>query len=94
MEEGAVFDERVMVPITDEDIMNCFLWRQQFDCSRNAVMAIAQSVFTSKELHGVKCREAIIMLEEKGISVTSEHFPAWNVCEEGTQGTSGDELED
>lgn len=73
LDKGVYFDARIIIPENDTDVLNCFLWRQQYECRRNAVMAIAQSNFSSKELHGVSCRKAEELLLEKGCPV--ESFP-------------------
>lgn len=47
----AMFDSRVFtIPHVDE-VINYFIWRQ-FDCMRNSVSSVAQSMFSSNELHG------------------------------------------
>ena len=75
MDEGAIFDARVIIPESDDDVLNAFLWRQQFDCSRNAVMGIAQAHFTHRQLHGKNCKEALSMLVEKGVEIYDGEIP-------------------
>lgn len=73
--EGAIFDARVIIPENDTDLLNCFLWRHCFDCSRNAIFAVAYSVFSAKELHKINCKMALDMLKQKGILVDGDNFP-------------------
>lgn len=57
---AATFDARVFVlPI--EEVCNYFIWRQK-DCMRNSVSALAQSVFSHKELQGKSRKEMMEML--------------------------------
>lgn len=80
LEQGAIFDARIIIPDNEHDVVNCFLWRHIFECSRNAIMAIAQHHFSAKELHGIKCQEALEMLSAKGIHLRD--FPDY--CVYGT----------
>ena len=73
LQEGAFFDARLMIPKDHNEALDCILWRQQFDCYRNAVMAIAQHHFTHKQMYKVNVKKAIEMLLEKGIHV--EDYP-------------------
>jgi len=45
------FDARVFTVPFAEEVVNCFLWRQQ-DCTRNSVSMLAQQLYSHKELHG------------------------------------------
>lgn len=45
----AVFDARVFV-MPESDVCNYFVWRQQ-DAVRNSIQALAQSLYSHKELH-------------------------------------------
>ena len=45
------FDARVFTIPFAEEVVNCFLWRQQ-DCTRNSVSMLAQNLYPHKELHG------------------------------------------
>ncbi len=81
-DEGAVFDARIIIPENEEDLLNCFLWRKQFQCARNAIMRIAQSRFTLSQLHGVSTEAAIAMLSRIGISIFDGTFSSY--CLYGT----------
>lgn len=50
---GATFDCRAF-NVPKDDVCNCIIWRQQ-DATRNSIQALAQSVFSHKELHGLSC---------------------------------------
>ena len=64
----AEFDARVF-NIPEWDCINNFIWRQQ-DCVRNSINSIAQSVFTPKELKGIRTENLKEkLLTEKGISL-------------------------
>ena len=65
------FDSRVFAMPNDEEVVNCFLWRQQ-DAERNSIQALAQSVFSHKQLHGKNNSQMQDMLHERGIN--------WNDC--------------
>jgi len=63
----AMFDARVFqIPFAAE-VENYFIWRQQ-DATRNSISSAAQSVYSSKELHGVKTDGMQEMLFQKGIN--------------------------
>lgn len=64
-----VFDARVIACDTKEQTFECFDWRVK-DCKRNAIMAIAQSHFSHKLLHGLDCKQVTQKLQEKGINVS------------------------
>ena len=73
--KGAWFDARV-IPVTDQQAVECFEWRHVFDCRRNAVMTVAQHHFSPKELKGVNRRGAIDMLRVVGVNLADEQrFP-------------------
>lgn len=60
----AAFDARVFSIPFAEEVVNCFLWRQQ-DCTRNSIAMLAQCLYSHKELHGVdsKTQENMIYLK-------------------------------
>ena len=58
------FDARVFA-VPERDIVNYFIWRQK-DCTRNAISAAAQSVFSQNELQGKNSEEMIAMLDSAG----------------------------
>ena len=64
---SAMFDARCF-NIPEEEITNCFIWRQQ-DATRNAIQMLGQCNFSHKELHGKSCNDIQDMLMlEKGIN--------------------------
>ncbi len=69
----AVFDARAFV-LPENDVCNYFIWRQK-DAVKNSMQALAQSLFSSKELHG-KCFES---MREMCLSKGKD----WNVLETG-----------
>ena len=72
---GVFFDARI-IDVADKDTaLDCFLWRHQYECRRNAILAIAQSNFSARELHGVSAKNAIDMLLKKNIDIFSNTFP-------------------
>lgn len=67
LDKGAMFDARVF-NIPKEDVVNCFIWRQQ-DATRNAIQMLGQTHFTHKELQGKSCNDIQDMLMlQKGIN--------------------------
>ncbi len=61
----AVFDCRAWnLPL--HEVANYFVWRQQ-DAIRNSVSGLAQSVFSSKQLHGVNSGGMLEMLQSRGV---------------------------
>ena len=63
----AEFDARVFqVPIKSE-VENYFIWRQQ-DASRNSIQAMAQSLFSPKQLNGKNTSDLQEMCFQKGIN--------------------------
>jgi tRNA(His) 5'-end guanylyltransferase len=49
----AQFDARVFQIPQKVEVENYFIWRQQ-DATRNSISSVAQSMYSPKELHGVK----------------------------------------
>jgi tRNA(His) 5'-end guanylyltransferase len=63
-----MFDARVFQIPYQEEVINYFIWRQQ-DATRNSISSVAQSQFSTKELHGKKTNQMQDMLMlEKGIN--------------------------
>jgi tRNA(His) guanylyltransferase len=63
----AFFDARVF-NIPKEEVVNCFLWRQN-DCTRNSIQMVGQANFSHKQLHKKSCEDIQEMLfQEKGIN--------------------------
>jgi len=61
-----LFDARFFT-IPEHDVTNYFVWRQK-DAARNSVSALAQSVFSHKELQSKSNNEMQDMLHDKGIN--------------------------
>ena len=63
----AMFDARVFqIPFAAE-VENYFIWRQQ-DATRNSISSAAQSLYSPKELNGIKTDGMQEMLFQKGIN--------------------------
>lgn len=63
----AMFDSRCF-NIPAEEVVNCFIWRQQ-DATRNAIQMLGQCNFSHKALHGKSCNDIQEMLmTEKSIN--------------------------
>lgn len=69
----ATFDARVFTIPDPFEVENYFIWRQQ-DWTRNSVTAVAQTVYSHKELHNKNISERLEMLFQKGVNWNS--FPA------------------
>jgi tRNA(His) guanylyltransferase len=61
----AMFDARVFQISSPIEVENYFIWRQQ-DATRNSISSVAQSMYSPKELHGVKTDEMQEMIFQKG----------------------------
>ena len=70
----AEFDSRIFQLPNEHEVFNCVLWRQQ-DCVRNSISAVAQSMFSHKELHKKSVKEMKQMCLDKGYD--------WNELEDG-----------
>lgn len=67
LEMGAYFDARCF-NVPKEEVVNCLIWRQQ-DATRNSIQALAQSLYSQKQLSGLKCSQLQDkMFEEKGVN--------------------------
>ena len=64
-----IFDSRVFV-LPETEVNNYFVWRQQ-DATRNSIEMVAQSMYSSKELHKKNCN----MLQEMIFQKSGEN---WN----------------
>ena len=63
----AQFDARAFqIPFIDE-VENYFIWRQQ-DAVRNSISSVAQSLYSPKQLHGVKTDQMQELIFQKGIN--------------------------
>jgi tRNA(His) 5'-end guanylyltransferase len=63
----AMFDARVFQIPYQEEVLNYFIWRQQ-DATRNSISSVAQSLYSTKELHGKKTNDMQEMIFQKGIN--------------------------
>lgn len=69
----AMFDARAFqIPFIDE-VKNYFIWRQQ-DAVRNSISSVAQSLYSTKELHGVKTDQMQELIFQKGINWNDYDF--------------------
>ena len=67
MARGAFFDCRVF-NVPKEEVNNCLIWRQQ-DAERNSIQALAQSLYSHKQLEGISCKKLQDkMFTEKGVN--------------------------
>jgi len=63
----AEFDARTFTIPSKTEVMNYFIWRQQ-DTVRNSISSVAQTLYSSKELHGKNMSEQQEMIFDKGIN--------------------------
>ena len=63
----AEFDARTFTIPSKTEVMNYFIWRQQ-DTVRNSIASVAQSLYSSKKLHGKNMSEQQEMIFQKGIN--------------------------
>lgn len=63
----AEFDSRVFQIADREEVINYFVWRQQ-DTVRNSISSVAQSLYSSKELHGKNTTDMQELIFQKGIN--------------------------
>jgi tRNA(His) 5'-end guanylyltransferase len=69
----AEFDARAFqIPFIDE-VENYFIWRQQ-DAVRNSISSVAQSLYSTKELHGKKTSDMQELIFQKGINWNDYDF--------------------
>jgi tRNA(His) 5'-end guanylyltransferase len=69
----AEFDARAFqIPFIDE-VENYFIWRQQ-DATRNSISSVAQSLYSTKELHGKKTDDMQELIFQKGINWNDYNF--------------------
>lgn len=61
----AEFDARTFTIPSKTEVMNYFIWRQA-DTVRNSISSVAQSLYSSKELHGKNMSVQQDMIHEKG----------------------------
>lgn len=63
----AEFDSRVFQIPQKVEVENYFIWRQQ-DTTRNSISSVAQSLYSSKELHGKNTTVQQELIFKKGIN--------------------------
>lgn len=63
----ALFDSRVFTIPSNIEVENYFIWRQQ-DTVRNSISSVAQSLFSSKELHKVNVSQMQELCFQKGVN--------------------------
>ena len=63
----AQFDARAFTISSLAEVENYFIWRQQ-DAVRNSISSVAQSLYSPKELNGVKTNQMQDMIFQKGIN--------------------------
>lgn len=61
----ADFDARTFTIPSKTEVANMFLWRQQ-DTVRNSISSVAQTLYSSKELHGKNMSQQQEMIFQKG----------------------------
>lgn len=69
----ANFDARVFQIPSRIEVENYFIWRMQ-DCVRNSISSVAQSLYSPKELNGVKTNEMQELIFQKGINWNDYDF--------------------
>lgn len=69
----ATFDARVFQIPSRVEVENYMIWRQQ-DAVRNSISSVAQSLYSPKELHGVKTNEMQELIFQKGINWNDYDF--------------------
>jgi tRNA(His) 5'-end guanylyltransferase len=67
VKKPATFDARVFQVETDDDVYEVIRWRQ-LDGFRNGVSALARSIYSSKELHGVSVAQMLQMIDTDTLS--------------------------
>ena len=63
----AFFDARVWTVPTEQEAVNCLLWRE-LDATRNSIQMAAQALYSHKQLHQKNTSEMQEMLWQKGIN--------------------------
>lgn len=63
----ALFDSRAFTIPSNVEVENYFIWRQQ-DTVRNSISSVAQSLYSSKELHGVNVSKMQELCFQKGVN--------------------------
>jgi tRNA(His) 5'-end guanylyltransferase len=76
----ATFDARAFTIPDREEVLNYFIWRQQ-DAVRNSIQAVAQSLYSPKELHGKNSSDLQEMMFAKGVNWSEDFVPR---CKRGS----------
>lgn len=76
----ALFDARAFTIPDREEVLNYFIWRQQ-DAVRNSIQAVAQSLYSPKELHGKNYSDLQEMMFQKGVNWSEDFVPR---CKRGS----------
>lgn len=69
----ANFDARVFQIPSRIEVENYFIWRQQ-DAVRNSISSVAQSLYSPKELHGIKTNDMQELIFQRGINWNDYNF--------------------
>lgn len=69
----AYFDSRAITLNDIKQVVDVFYWRCNFDCYRNGISALTQTIFSHKQLFRKNTTEKLNMLKEKNIDINS--FP-------------------
>lgn len=69
----AYFDCRVFQVPSRDEVNNYFRWRN-LDCFRNGVSAIANTLYSDKELHGKSTKDRLQMISEAGYYILPEDY--------------------
>lgn len=69
----AYFDSRVFQIPEKEEVVNCLIWRQR-DAEKNSIAMLAQSLYSTKELHKKNGSDMQEMTFQKGHNWNDLHF--------------------
>ena len=72
-----LFDSRVFLLPSKEEVMNCLIWRQQ-DAVKNSISMAAQAIYSHKELNKKNGADKLEMMLEKGVDWNAYPLPAKN----------------
>lgn len=84
-EKLAFFDARVFALPNKAEVVNYLIWRQQ-DATRNSIQAVAQSLYSHKELQGKNSGELQELIFQKGINwndLETWKKRGWGIVKEG-----------
>jgi len=66
LNRNAIFDARAFI-LPKDDVANYFVWRQR-DWNRNSIQMLCRSVYSAKQMHGMKTPKMHDMLHDKGMN--------------------------